>query len=230
MRKFIRRAVVGAGAVVTVLGAAAGVASASPSPAALAFTPAPYDYGQVTNGQTASQTLTLANSGGKASGALTVTVAGSAQFTITADTCTGISLAKGKSCTVMVQFAPTTAGTASATLTAANKKDVLAADTLTGTGVAVPAAHLYWANFAYGVPSAGTISEANLDGSNPQTIVSGQTGPQGVAVDSSHLYWVNTNEGTINEAPLTGGTATTLVTGQDFPDRAGGGQQPPLLG
>lgn len=61
-----------------------------PQPA-LAFTP-PYDYGLVTVGQTASQTFTLANSGGSASGAITATLTASAEFTKTADTCTGTSL------------------------------------------------------------------------------------------------------------------------------------------
>ena len=56
-------------------------------------------------------------------------------------------------------------------------------------------AHLYWTDF-----SAGTISEANLDGSNARTIITGQTGPQGVAVNSSNLYWANQDLGTISEA------------------------------
>jgi hypothetical protein len=55
----------------------------------LAFTPFPYNYGQVMAGHTASQTFTLTNTGGKASGTVTITLPGSAEFTITAGTCAG---------------------------------------------------------------------------------------------------------------------------------------------
>jgi hypothetical protein len=153
--------------------AAAGPAAAGKAPA-LAFSPAPYDFGQVTAGQTASQTFTLVNSGRSASAALKVTLPGSAEFTVTADACTGTSLGPGKSCTVTVQFAPTSAGTVTAALTAASKKATVT-DALTGTEP--PPAHLYWANFG-----AGTIVEANLGGTSPQVIATGQGGPLGVAV------------------------------------------------
>src|SRR5215472_8923376 len=113
--------IVGAGAG-GVLAAGMVVAAAGPAaaggPPVLAFTPSPYDYGQVTVGQTAAKTFTLANSGGEASRALRVTLTGSGKFSITADTCTGTSLGPGKSCRVTVRFAATAPGTVTATLTA----------------------------------------------------------------------------------------------------------------
>ena len=81
-----------------------GAAAAAQGAPVLAFTPAPFDYGQVTTGQTASQRFTLANTGTKASGKVTVKLTGSAVFTITGDTCK--SLPPGKTCTVTVRFAP----------------------------------------------------------------------------------------------------------------------------
>ncbi len=99
------RAVVVAGAVVMALGSAAGAAAAKPGPPALAFSPAPYNYGQVAAGGAASQTFTLANTGGQATGRLAVTLTGAAAFTITGDACH--SLAPGKRCTITVRFAPT---------------------------------------------------------------------------------------------------------------------------
>jgi hypothetical protein len=114
------RAMVVAGAVVLALGPAAGVAAATPRPPVLAFTPSPFDYGQVAAGQTASHTFTLANTGGQATGALTDTLTGVAAFTVTGDTCTGISLAAGGTCTVTVRFAPASMATDTATLTAAS--------------------------------------------------------------------------------------------------------------
>ena len=200
--------------------AAAEVATAGPAAAktgpVLAFTPSPDDFGVVTVGQTASQTLTLANTGGSPTRALTVALSGPAAFAIAADTCTGTSLGLGKSCTVTVQFAPPSTGTVTAALTAvSNKGAATATDPLTGTGRAV--AHLYWANFG-AFPNTGTIQEANPDGTGVTTIVSGQNGPYGVAVGASHIYWADRNSGTIMQANLDGTGVTTLVSGQSFPN------------
>jgi hypothetical protein len=108
----------------------------TPPPAALAFTPSPFDFGQVGTGQTSSpQTFTLANTGGQATGALTDTLTGAAAFTVTGDTCTGISLVAG-TCTVAVRFAPASIATDTATLTAVSANPaVTATAALTGTGV-----------------------------------------------------------------------------------------------
>src|SRR5215472_11382370 len=125
--------------------AAAGPALAKTKPV-LAFTPSPGDFGLVPTGQTATQTLTLANTGGSHAPALAVMLSGPAAFTVTTDTCTGTDLGPGKSCSVTVQFAPASTGTLSATLTAVSKKAaVTATDPLIGTGAA--GAHLYWTNF-----------------------------------------------------------------------------------
>src|SRR5215470_16699902 len=55
---------------------------------------------------------------GKASRALSVKLAGSREFTITADKCTGISLGPRTRCTVTVKFTPARAGTVTAALRA----------------------------------------------------------------------------------------------------------------
>ena len=77
--------------------AGAGPAVAKPKPPALAFTPSSYDYAQVTTGQTASKTFTLANTGRRATGALRLRLAGAAAFSITGNTCSRKSLRPGKS-------------------------------------------------------------------------------------------------------------------------------------
>jgi len=90
-------------------------------------------------------------------------------------------------------------------------------------GVAVDSTHVYWAN-----SSDGTIMEARLDTLGPATtLISGQASPWGVAVDSGHIYWTSSGDGTIKEAPLAGDHPGHRA-GQ--PGRAGGGQQPHLLG
>jgi hypothetical protein len=126
MRSLTRRAAVVAGAVVVLLGPAAGVASASGT-VALIWSPTTstgtYNYGTLIPGQTASQTFTLINSGSASTAALKVTLTGSSAFTKTGDTCGGAKLKPNKSCYVIVQYGPTTSGqTDSATLTATSSK------------------------------------------------------------------------------------------------------------
>ena len=137
MRGLIRIIVAAAAATVALLVPVAGKAGGSPS---IAWTSPPnsgtYDYGAVTPGQTASQTFTLTNSGGSATGMLSVSLSGSSAFSITSDACTGTALGKGRSCAVTIQYEPTTAGQSdSATLTASGKKPSASASiTLTGSG------------------------------------------------------------------------------------------------
>ena len=176
MRNLIRRAGVLAGAVAVLLGSGMGVAAAQPLPH-LTITPAEHHY-MVPVGQIATHTFTLRNTGGSATGNLAITVSGLQEFTITATTCRG-ALPPGQSCTVTVRFAPTTAGTVRATLTAAGTRpEARATAHLTGTGTApVTVAHLYWANYG-----SGTIMEANRNGGDVDTLVKGQLRPTGVAV------------------------------------------------
>ena len=187
----------------------------------LAFSPSPYSYGQISAGQTASQTFRLANSGKKATGRLRVRLPGSAAFTITSDSCRATRLRPGQSCAVTVRFAPASSGTVTATLIAASKRHaVTATDALSGTGMALGApapGHIYWANEGNGTAGTGTINEANLDGTSPHSLITGQNDPAGVAVDANHLYWASQDDGTINEANLDGTSPHTIVTGQAAP-------------
>src|SRR5215218_4031584 len=199
MRGLVRIILAGAMAAFTLLAPAAGQAVGGP---ALDWSPATngaYDFGTVTVGQTASQTFTLTNSGGSATGILTVALSGSSAFTKTADGCTMISLGPRRSCNVTVEYAPTTADQHdSGTLSATGKKPAANASlALTG---ASPPRHVYWAN-----NGSGTIGRVDADGQNPnQSFIGGASFPVGVAVDSGHIYWVNRLTDTIGRADLDG--------------------------
>lgn len=113
-------------------GAASGPAfSASPSPLA---------FGNQTEDKTSSpMTLTVTNTGTTDLNITTVTAGGTnmADFPVGSDTCSNATVSAGKTCTVTVEFAPSTAAAESATLTftdnASGSPQVV---NLTGTGVA----------------------------------------------------------------------------------------------
>ena len=218
-----RRRTAAAAAVVLLAAAAvlAGAATAVAKPASpvLAFTPSPYDYGRVSTGESAAQRFRLTNTGGKATGKLTVRLSGAAAFTIGRDTCSGTKLRPGRSCVVRVRFAPTSTATVIADLTAASKKPAASATVaLSGTGAALGAApgQLYWA-----AGSQGSLWAANLDGTGAQPIVIRQANPQGVAVGASNIYWADAGSGggsaangSIWEADLDGSNATPIAIRQ----------------
>ncbi len=87
----------------------------------VSVSPAPVAFGTVNGGATATQLITVRNTGtGNALtiSALTVTGTAAADFTVTAQTCTAAPVAaNGGSCTISVRFAPGARGARAATLT-----------------------------------------------------------------------------------------------------------------
>ena len=105
------------------------------SPPTLAITSAQSDLGSVPVGATGAATVfTVTNSGDAASGPLEVSVT-SSEFAIVGDACTGVPLAKDRSCTVSLALKPTTLGTKSATLQVAGTSGSPAIKTITGSGI-----------------------------------------------------------------------------------------------
>jgi centrosomal CEP192-like protein/low-density lipoprotein receptor class B len=177
--------------------------------------PGTFDYGTVDVGDAESQAFALTNSGRSATGMLRVSLGGAAEFTITADACTGTALGPGKSCNVTVQYAPTTAGQTTA-MFAANgiRPPASASIRLTGTGAV--SRHIYWSNAS---AANGSIGRANLDGTGVnQSFITGTNHPVAVAVDSGHIYWTNSFSGTIGRANLDGtGVNQSFITGANNP-------------
>lgn len=146
-----------------------------------AVNPASLNFGSVAVGvQGTAQSVTVSNSG---SAALTLGAIGvtNPQFAITGGTCaSGGSVAAGSgSCTVQVNFAPTTGGTASTTLSIAHNapnSPLMVALSGTGTVPAAPVAQLSptTLNFSQvvGSPSLPQIAMLANTGTAPLSIVS----------------------------------------------------------
>ncbi len=125
---------------------------ATASPSSLAF-------GGVRPGNTTSpETVTLTNDGNATVHVTSATLTGDSSFSLAADTCSGATLAVGATCTVQVEFAPTTLGPLQASLSfgddALNSPQVVA---VTGSGIQ-PAASLSVSSLAFGNQVVGTTS------------------------------------------------------------------------
>jgi hypothetical protein len=96
------------------------------------------DLGTVMVGQAgAPATFTISNSGGSASGLLTIRAI-DAEFTIGNDLCSGLPLGASKTCTFTVTFVPASAGLKTTVLAASSGAVVAAQKQIQGTGVAAP--------------------------------------------------------------------------------------------
>jgi hypothetical protein len=208
--------------VVAVAGQAGGPPSDPGSPPSLDWTPSTagsFGFGLVGVGKTATQTFTLTNSGGSASAALTVTLTDAPGLSITEDDCTGTSLGPAKSCTVTVEYAPTTSGSTSATLNASGKKAAATADlTVTGSAALM---------FVADGPAVPGLSGLNENPPHPESSATGTT----------TVFWdTTTSTMTVNvvfdglttpntaahihccvSAPGNAGVATTVPTYTGFP-------------
>lgn len=131
------------------------------NPAFLTITESdPYDYGTVTNGNTATQTFTVSNTGDVA--ATGITYAGlAAPFNYNGGTCAA-TLNSGANCTIVVNFSPTTPGAANDAIQIDYHDGAGAQSTtrgVTGTGVAQAALAIGGGDpFGFGTLAAGTTS------------------------------------------------------------------------
>jgi len=127
-------------------GAACTPTKAPPPPASavLSISPTSFDYGEVeTGGGTDPVTFTVTNSGSADSGRVDVTIEqpGPTQFKFgqripgVDDTCSGAVLASGDSCTVGIEFAPTSDGVHEGTLVVTADPGGSPTTGLSGTGV-----------------------------------------------------------------------------------------------
>jgi hypothetical protein len=113
------------------------------APGALSITPNPVAFGTINVGSSSGQTtFTVTNSGDVKTGAVKIDRLGNdaADFTIDSDGCTTFEIAPKASCSVVVRFAPGSAGVKNASLNATATPGGITSSLLSGIGV--PAAHL----------------------------------------------------------------------------------------
>ena len=173
----------------------------------LVFTPPTLDFGTTGVGVSVGpKTFTVTNTGGTATGALSVvkndstsSVGGASQFTYTT-TCTA-ALAPNASCQLVVTFAPTISRSASAVLTVSDNSVASAYGTVTGIALAIPDVTVTCA-----VTPATASPIVGYDYQLDDTVVGQSSAPV--------VCTVKNNTGTAgSETPQATGAITPTVTG-----------------
>ena len=176
------------------------------NPAALSVESA-QDLGAITDGQSATKTITVTNNTGDAPlniGQATVTGANAGDFTVANDGCSTQTVNGGGTCTLDVQLAPTARGAETATLTLpSNDAGSPATVPLTGTGQA-PA--------ALSVESTQDLGAVTDDGhSATQTITVTNTGDQPLDIGQATVTGANAGDFTV----ANDGCSTQTINGGD---------------
>jgi alpha-tubulin suppressor-like RCC1 family protein len=96
---------------------------ARPAPASLSWN-GPGTLSPIAPGSTASYTATLTNTGGSTARSVAVSIS-AGSFSITSNSCSGVSLRRGQSCQVSVRFSPVGNGSYTGVLTATSKTATL---------------------------------------------------------------------------------------------------------
>lgn len=213
-------------------------------PATLAIAPPSASFPNVAVGGTsAASTFTVTNSGDQTSGALAVSVTGpnASEFLLGPNSCTGVALAGGASCSVAVRMAPTALGARSATLTVAGTPGGSLSASLSGSGIQAPILTLSPATYNFGTIAAGVqtssatfqigntgtlsatwIAVTLVDPGNAFQITSniclGATIPVGPATCPVAVQYrptvAGTHTATLQVTSTNGGSASATLTGQ----------------
>ena len=151
--------------------------TAAPAPQAV-LTPATDNFGSVQVGQTATQTLTLANAGTAALPITSAAIVGT-QYSIAATTCLA-DLAAGASCSYTIIFTPTAVTTATAVFSVTDSVGVQTS-ALTGFGIAAPAPQ------AVLTPAAANFGSVQIGQSATQTLTLTNAGNAALPITSASV-------------------------------------------
>ncbi|MCC6994784.1 MAG: choice-of-anchor D domain-containing protein [Deltaproteobacteria bacterium] len=130
-------------------------------PGVLSLAPASADFGGVVVGASSSTlTFTATNTGGAATGLITVALGGTSadQFTKLTDTCSATSVPAAGTCTVSYQMRPTTAGGKNASLVISSTPGGTATAALSGAGLAPALLSASASSVALGTVDVGFLS------------------------------------------------------------------------
>ena len=182
-------------------------------PSALTFTPANLDLGsQLQNTSGTAMRLTVTNTGGAASGAVTVALAGTAagEFAITAQTCNGMTLAAAATCTVDISFRPTSRGSKNASLNLTATPGGPAAASLMGNGLAPALLTVAPTSNSYGnVPTGSSSSAATFTITNTGDV---NSGVPAVSLGGTHMNQFSTSDNGCSSALAPGLSCTVRAS------------------
>jgi hypothetical protein len=183
------------------------------APANIAVSSTLLSFGNVAVGANKSLDVTLTNSGGVASSAITTSALSgidSTQYTITANACTG-TLAAGASCTITVQFHPATVGSKSASFTVGATSG-LPTTTINLNGTGVTQATLGMSPST--VQNAGSRAVGAIDPTGIDfTITNGGAVPSGdltISLSNSVDFAIGAGTTCTAGAPLAAGASCTV--------------------
>ncbi len=171
--------------------------------ATLAIAPDDVLFATTTIGDTtASQTITVTNTGDFASGKPTIGLTGDDdQFDVTATTCDG-ALPPGTSCTIDVAYSPTGPGPAKAVLTAAAAPGGTVTANLTGAGQTQPALSISETAYDYGYSDAPAEHVFTVTNTGDAT-----TGVPAATIDGDSAFDITSNTCT---TPIAGGATCSV--------------------
>jgi len=168
-------------------GATASLSGTGVIPAQLAIAPLD-DFGSVVTGTASpAQTVTVSNTGSQPAGPIAITITGYSyeDFVFTDNTCAGVALAGGASCTVKVKYGPLVPGASTATFTASATPGGPVTTPLTGTGVAPAAFTVTPSPYSFGSVEVGTPATKNFTVTNTGGV---PTGPMGYHLTGSSWF------------------------------------------
>jgi hypothetical protein len=179
--------------------------------------PSALSFAQTVGLATASQTITVSNTGTSALTLSSVSLSGAAvgDYSLaTGTTCaSGTSVAANNNCVIKVVFTPTAVGTRSAALTVTHNADGSPTSvSLNGTGSAVPQGTLTLNQ------SALSFASTALGGSSTQSLTLGNNGTAALTLDSALISGSNSTDFswggncTVGNAIAAGATCTAQLT------------------
>ena len=141
------------------------------------------DFGDQTVGQPSpASAIVVTNVGAQAlriSGDSIAVSADSADFAITADACSGRTLAFEQSCTISAQFTPSTTGSRTAAIALSDNESTASMITLTGNGIPPNSGLTGAIGLAGATGAAGASGATGLPGATGTAGARGATGPPG---------------------------------------------------